>query len=100
MLPLDIDETEFDRAMNDSGRFWLGQVVTSHIIGDIQIIEYEQKQDRTKRGFSVYINKGRTGYTADTLDLAILTALGIKYDGRNSQFALYAARMLGIADEN
>ena len=35
-------------------------------------------------------------HVAETVDIAILIGLGIKYDGMNSQFAKNACRMLKI----
>jgi len=43
-----------------------------------------------------YIDGKRCAQIAETYDMAMLLALGIKYDGVNSQFGKMSSRMLNI----
>lgn len=74
-----------------------GFVVGSHEVGQYQFIETQGK-DFAQR-FHVYVDGERVGYSADTLDGALITAIAYKYDGRNSQAAYYFARMIGLSEE-
>ncbi len=46
--------------------------------------------------YAPLIDGEKLNYCAESEDVALLLALGHKYDGRNSQFAKMACRMLGI----
>jgi hypothetical protein len=70
-----------------------GQVLQIHSIGDFDIVEYIST-DNGNVYYSVYVDgTDGIGY-ADTLDEAILTALGYKYLDCNNQFASFARKML------
>lgn len=75
--------------------FVWGKVTSIYDIDDIQIVEYETR-DSNELKYHPYVSGSDTGLRCDSLDEAVLTALGFKYDGRNSQFAYFAYRMLGI----
>ena len=46
--------------------------------------------------FSPVVDGKTLNCCAETFDVALLLGIGHKYDGRNSQFAKMACRMLGI----
>lgn len=73
-----------------------GTEVVVHQIGDIQIVEYTQNGSLI---FQPWLNGDRIGHIYYNLDIAILGALAVKYDGNNSQFPFFAVRMLGIGLE-
>jgi hypothetical protein len=74
-----------------------GWIVGSHEIGKYQFIQTQGK-DFDQR-YHIYVDGVRVGYSADTLDGAIITAIAYKHDGRNSQAAYYFARMIGMDKE-
>ena len=49
--------------------------------------------------YTPIIDGHETGRVAETEDMAMIVGLAIKYDGLNSQFPRFAARMLGIESE-
>lgn len=61
-----------------------------------QFIEIERKIIEGKTYYYPIIGGKSYSQIAETHDMAALLALGIKYDGVNSQFAKMAARMLNI----
>lgn len=77
--------------------FSWGHIDEIHIIGDIQIVEYTSKCDKKSEfRFHVYVKGEDVCQDFNSLDAAILGALGYKYDGVNSQFARFSTKMLGI----
>lgn len=74
--------------------YW-GKVVKTHIIGDIQIIEYKDKEDKTL--FEVHINFQRTTDTATTLDQAIIIAMCNKHKCNSAGH--WIMKILGISNE-
>lgn len=52
--------------------------------------------DMPKTLFAPVLDGKKLNYCAEHEDVALLLALGHKYDGRNSQFAKMACRMLGL----
>lgn len=74
-----------------------GFIVGSHEIGTYQFIETHSK-DFAQR-FHIYLDGERVGYSSDTLDGALITAVAYRHDGRNSQAPYYFARMIGMKEE-
>ena len=74
--------------------FSWGIVLTTHVIGDYQIIEYIN--DDKERGFHIYVNFSDTNWSTDTLDKALVAAISYKYDGCNTQAHCFISRMLSL----
>ena len=85
--------------------FVWGEITKVHQIGDITIFEYlederfnastgEMEPAGVTRSYHMYVGMKDTNHSDDTLDGAILVALGVKYQGLNSQFSTMASRML------
>lgn len=71
------------------------KVVRHHNIGDITIKEIVDEAEGSE--FHVDVSQDGSAWIVEgSLDKAVLTALGYKYDGDNSQFSSFAQRMLGI----
>lgn len=98
---------QFEAETNaDSPTFWLGRYVATHRIGDYALVEYQPwvdidraRRDRGLQNTSHYLlfDGGRDlGHTAPSLDLALITLLALKYDGRNTRAMVYIPRMLGM----
>lgn len=87
--------TKFEKDKNEGHRFWLGAINATHEIGDIQIIEYTDRET-SETGFAAYVYGESCRQSGDSLDYAILLALAYKYDGINSQAARLMAKMLGM----
>lgn len=75
--------------------FVWGKVIKVHTIGDLTIVEYENSFDNQVL-FHAYYGDLDTHESFGTLDIAIVGALGYKYDGRNSQACRYFVRMIGM----
>lgn len=91
-------EYYFKRHYNDNQDkipFVWGNILKIHTINEFDIIEYQDK-DNNCIMFHPYINGKDTNRACETLDIALLMAIGIKYEGRDSKFAFYANKMLNI----
>ena len=62
---------------------------------DSQITVVAVRQN-DKEWYAPIVDGRRSSSVAETIDMAFLIGIGEKYDGRNSQFAKMAARMLNI----
>lgn len=82
-----------ENGINDN--FVWGEIQKVHTVGDIQIVEYASRHEDNKTQYHIYVDGKDSRLASNTLDEAILGALGFKYDGRNSQFAYFALKMLG-----
>jgi hypothetical protein len=80
-----------------------GKVIKTHIINNIQIIEYlsnptfDASIGETKSseiGFSIYLDWKSTCYGSNSLDSAIVTALSYKYGDEG--FSKYVCKVLNI----
>lgn len=84
--------------MNLENFVW-GTVIKVHEIGDMSVVEYREaeyrKHETGKLQFQGCLNDADTGHSYDTLDQAIVGTLAIKYEGFNSQAAIYFWRMVG-----
>lgn len=78
--------------------FVWGKIESVYSIEDIQIIEYEPREGAVNK-YHPYVGGEDTGLRCNSLDEAVLAALGFKYDGINSRFDYYAAKMLGLGEE-
>ena len=72
--------------------YHFGKVVKTHIIGEYQIIESVDSEEKTR--FSPYINYGRIGQSFHSLEKAITGVICYKYDGANSQANDYLWKMI------
>lgn len=86
-------QTLSEHGINDD--FVWGKIAAVHSIGNIHIVEYEDRMTGAIK-FHPYVNGKDTHGGSNSLDGAILVALGEKYDGINSQFSRFASRMLGM----
>lgn len=78
--------TDLEKALAAWNHF--GRILAVHTIGEYAIIE-------TERGFSPFINGESLNLVVDTLDGALVAAIAIKHDGRNTQAAHFFMRMIG-----
>lgn len=76
--------------------FAWGLVVEDHVLGDIMIREAISDEKDEGNLFYIYVGGKDTHHHTDTIDGALLVALGFKYDGPNSQWARFAQRMLSL----
>ncbi len=78
-------------------QFTRGYVVKIHCIGEYQIVEWIDKDNKTY--WHVYINYISTNTAYYSLDEALVGAVGYKYEGGNGRAAMYFSRMIGIKEE-
>ncbi len=86
-----------------------GEVIAVHSIGEYDIIEFYPKEYISGRGtgkidynhkqYHAYINGKDTNHSYYTLEGAIVGAIAQKFDGLNSQAAMYFCKMVGIKQE-
>lgn len=67
------------------------------------VIKKQQDVHNHFKGLDYYykpiVDGKELSFIAETEDMALIIALSYKYDGANSQFPKFAARMLGIKSE-
>jgi hypothetical protein len=86
-----------------------GLVITVHSIGEYDIIESYPNEYKNGRGtgeidynhkqYHPYINGKDTNHSYYTLEGALIGAIAQKFDGLNSQAAMYFCKMVGIKQE-
>lgn len=72
---------------------YFGFVTDIHEIGDYAIVECGTADVSS---YHAFINGVSVGVSTDTLDGALVQAISIKYDGRNTQAGHFIARMIGM----
>lgn len=102
---LDPEQLSLDDAKHylASGYVW-GKVKAVHVIGDYQIVEYHPRNcGRGNRGidyetthFHPYIDWIDTNRSYTTLEEAMVGMVAYRFDGNNSQAAMYFSRMIGL----
>lgn len=77
---------------------WTHNPESKNLVNKEGKIEVKEKFDYKNQKSEYYpvIDNKEYSYVGDTGDVAILLALGIKYEGLSSRFAVYACRMLNI----
>ena len=89
-------ETDFEKARR-SGKTWSGHpVIATWEFGNVGIVKSDYPHKESEHRFSVFLNGYSIGFASDSLDNAIIEALAIKYDGRNSNAGRYFARMINL----
>lgn len=69
-------------------------------VNDFQIVKIRRKRDEGKEVmYATFVNYESLNLLGMTFDQALLICLAFKYDGYNSQFPIYAARMLNAKFE-
>ena len=71
-----------------------GTIINTHIIGEYQVIEYIDEENRTF--FHPYINYKDISHAYDTLEQALIGVIAYKYEGANSHAAGYFCKMIGM----
>jgi hypothetical protein len=104
---LDPDTLTLDDAKKylASGFTW-GEVKTVHVVGDYQIIEYHPRKTENNRvlkdidyeqvAFHPYIDWKDTNRGFGTLEEAMVGVIALRFDGLNSQAAMYFSKMVGL----
>lgn len=86
--------------------FTWGKVKSVHVVGDYQIAEYHPRKsegsrilkepDLTKTEFHTYIDWKDAHHSYSTLEEALIGVIAMRFDGLNSQAAMYFSKMIGI----
>ena len=76
-----------------AGKFPWGATTNIHAIGEYEIVEYRDLAGNAC--FHPYISGEDTNHSYNSLDAAIVGAIGLKHDGLNSQAASYFMKMIG-----
>jgi hypothetical protein len=90
----EMEATDFDKAIGEGPKFWLGPIVAAHHIGEYSFIEYEAtdftsgpnygKRDGSHH-FGGFINGHNVSRNWHSLDAALVGIVAFKRDGGNSQ---------------
>lgn len=74
---------------------WGNIIQTIHIpVSNIQIIEYMDRHSKNKVSYHVYIDFRDTNTSYETMDSALVGAIGYKYEGGNGKAAGYFMKMI------
>lgn len=100
--PDDLSQDERLKALK--GEFNWGRVVDVHVVGEYQIVEYidRNERDRTDKGetsFHGYIDWLDEHNSFFSLDEALVGLIARKYEGSNSHAGEYFFRMLDREDQ-
>jgi hypothetical protein len=90
------ERNTFEDPIRKAVESWRGcQCRKVHVMGDIQVAEYHNRQDGDT-GYMCFVDGKSISRGAPTLETAYITALCHKHDGINSKAATYITRMLGL----
>lgn len=81
-----------DCSLPDGAKFVWGRVEHVHRIGEYVVVEYTSRDG--KRLFHPYVGKEDTCLSEESLDGAIIAAIGYKAEGPNGQAAYYFRKMI------
>lgn len=92
-------ENQIDKWLMSENR-WLGKPIKVHRIGDYQIVEYYERETKTRRLtknklYSCYMNLESLSVSCGGLDSAIAHCIAYKYDGSGTKADLYFMRAIG-----
>jgi len=87
----DVTETTFaEKIQFIETEYTWGKIITTHSIGDYQIIEDH------KNNFHLYINFKDTNTSYSSIDTALIGGVCRKYDGINERLSGYVCKALGV----